>query len=96
MLVVSKSVVSKIVIGVICTFPLAGCLGSSDDKARHFAAGGVASWAAQELGAPAWAGCAVALGAGLLKEHYDNNRGGHWDKDDALATVAGCSVTLVF
>lgn len=87
---------TRISISIALAMGLSGCFGSSDDKVRHFAAGGLASWAAEEMGAPPWAGCAAALGAGLLKEHVDHNRGGRWDRDDALATVAGCSLTIAF
>lgn len=62
------------------------------DKAAHFAAGaGVSHIVAEETGSKA-AGCAAAIGIGLLKEAIDD----HADPVDLIATGLGCVVTLDF
>lgn len=88
----SKRLVWLAVVG----FALSGCGSGSGDKIRHFGAGAVAGYAGEELTGSRALGCAAALGIGILKEHVDRNRGGRFDKDDLLSTVAGCSVTFVF
>lgn len=81
---------------LILAASLSGCGGGHGDKVRHFGAGAAAGYAGEQVtGSRAW-GCAAALGIGVLKEHVDRNRGGKFDRDDLLATVAGCSVTFAF
>lgn len=76
---------------VLIVFPaLAGC--QHYDKAAHFAAGAAVSHiVATQTGSKA-AGCAAAIGAGLVNEMVDDVA----DPLDAMATGLGCSVTLAF
>ena len=86
----------KLVLAAMSVGVLSACADGSGDKVRHFGAGTVAAYAGEKLtGSKAW-GCAAALAVGTLKEHVDQLRGGNFDSDDLLATVAGCSVTFVF
>ncbi|MFZ3584478.1 hypothetical protein ACOI1H_20275 [Loktanella sp. DJP18] len=72
---------------------LSGC---AEDKAKHFAVGaGISAVTTHVTGSQA-KGCIAALGAGLAKEAWDSTGSGHVEAADALATVAGCSVTFVF
>jgi hypothetical protein len=62
------------------------------DKAAHFAAGaGVAHIVATETGSKT-AGCAAAIGIGLLKEVIDDQA----DPADMIATGLGCIVVAEF
>lgn len=62
------------------------------DKAAHFAAGaGVAHIVTSETGSKT-AGCAAAIGIGLLKEMIDD----HADPVDLIATGLGCVVVAEF
>jgi hypothetical protein len=76
---------------LILVFPaVAGC--QHYDKAAHFAVGAAVSHVvATETGNKA-AGCAAAVGVGLLKELVDDVS----DPLDLIATGMGCSVTLTF
>lgn len=78
-------------LALVIVFPaLAGC--QHYDKGLHFAVGaGVAHVVAQETGSKP-AGCAAALGVGLLKEMVDEVS----DPADLIATGLGCSVVLAF
>ena len=68
---------------------LAGC---ATDKYKHFAAGAaVGAWVYSETGDRSKA-CLASFAVGVAKEAYDA-RDGRADEQDALATVAGCSVT---
>jgi hypothetical protein len=70
----------------------AGC---AQDKVSHFVVGATISAVVTEITGNPLAGCAAALGAGLLKEAYDSQGHGTVEAADALATVSGCSVTLI-
>ena len=76
---------------LLIVFPaLAGC--QHYDKAAHFAAGAAVSHiVATQTGNKA-AGCAAAVGVGVLKELVDDVG----DPLDVFATGLGCSVTLAF
>ena len=68
---------------------LAGC---AADKQKHFVAGAaVSSWVYSETGDRTKA-CLASLAVGVAKEAYDA-RDGSADEQDAVATVAGCSLT---
>ena len=74
---------------VFASLVLPGC---ALDKQKHFAAGAaVGAWVYSETGDRTKA-CLASLAVGVAKEAYDA-RDGHADEADALATVAGCSVT---
>ena len=69
--------------------------GCAVDKQKHFAVGAAASsWVYLETGDRSLA-CLTALGAGVAKEIYDATNGSA-DTKDAVATVFGCNVTLVW
>jgi hypothetical protein len=69
--------------------------GCAVDKQKHFAVGAAASsWVYLETGDRSLA-CLTALGAGVAKEIYDATKGSA-DTKDAVATVFGCNVTLVW
>ena len=77
------------------------CLGSillcgcAIDKQKHFAVGAaVSSFVYFETGDRSLA-CLTALGVGVSKEIHDA-RNGSADTKDAVATVFGCNVTLVW
>jgi hypothetical protein len=68
---------------------LTGC---ALDKQKHFAVGAaVGAWVYSETGDRSTA-CLASLVVGVAKEAYDA-RDGRADEQDALATVAGCSIT---
>lgn len=72
---------------------LSGC---ANDKTLHFVAGAAASkYVTQRTQSPVQ-GCAAALASGIAKELYDSKFGGIVDREDALATVAGCMYTIRF
>lgn len=84
---------SKILLIPMVCAALAGC---ANDQTMHFVAGAAASkYVTQRTDNP-MAGCAAALAAGIAKEALDSRIGGHVEASDALATVAGCAVTLRF
>jgi hypothetical protein len=58
----------------------------ANDKALHFLAGGLVSYACEEDGLLA------SAVAGALKEGYDSLNGGEFDAQDLLATIAGGAV----
>ena len=71
---------------------LCGC---AIDKQKHFAVGAaVSSFVYFETGDRSLA-CLTALGVGISKEIHDA-RNGSADTKDAVATVFGCNVTLVW
>lgn len=75
---------------VLALLPLSAC--QHFDKAAHFAVGaGVAHVVSKETGRKA-AGCAAAIGVGLLKEMIDHAA----DPVDLIATGLGCAVTAEF
>lgn len=77
---------------IVCA-ALAGC---ANDKNLHFVAGAATSkYVAQHTDNP-MAGCVAALTAGITKEALDARFGGDVGAHDALATLAGCAVTLRF
>ena len=66
--------------------------GCALDKQKHFVAGAaVSSWVYSETGDRGKA-CLASLAVGVAKEAYDA-RDGTADEQDAIATVAGCSIT---
>jgi len=83
----------RLTILVIFAALLAGC---ANDKTLHFVAGAAASKNAVAHNASPLAGCAASLGVGIAKELYDSQFGGVVDRNDALATGAGCLYTLHF
>lgn len=80
-----------ILLALLSVFPaLAGC--QHYDKGLHFAIGaGVSHVVAEQTGSKA-AGCAAAIGVGLLKELVDEVA----DPADLIATGLGCSVGFAF
>ena len=69
--------------------------GCAIDKQKHFAVGAaVSSFVYFETGDRSLA-CLTALGVGISKEIHDA-RNGSADTKDAVATVFGCNVTLVW
>ncbi|MCK0148651.1 hypothetical protein MWU54_01330 [Marivita sp. S6314] len=73
-----------------CVLGLAGC--QHYDKAAHFAVGAAVSHVVATQTDNKAAGCAAAIGIGVLKEVIDD----HADPLDILATGLGCSVGYAF
>lgn len=81
---------------IFLIIPLMFTAGCMHDKDAHFLAGSaVSQFVTQETGSPL-AGCAAAIGVGVLKEAYDRKYGGDVSGADVAATVAGCGVTYRF
>jgi len=60
------------------------------DKAAHFAAGAAVSHVVATQTNNKAAGCAAAIGVGILKELIDD----HADPADILATGIGCTILI--
>ncbi|MFP7673224.1 hypothetical protein ACG74X_07685 [Marivita sp. S0852] len=75
---------------IVALLGLTGC--QHYDKAAHFAVGAAVSHAVTTQTQSKAAGCAAAVGVGVLKELIDD----HSDPLDILATGLGCSVVLAF
>ncbi len=77
-------------LAVILLTLTAGC---AQDKIGHFVVGATVSGIVTEITGEPLAGCAAALGAGLLKEAYDSQNNGTVEAADVAATASGCLIT---
>ena len=89
----NKTFSRKIVVFFIGACTVGGC---AQDKQMHFGAGAITAAVVSEYTDSKLAGCGAALAVGLAKEYVvDINTHGQPDFNDAVATVAGCTILAI-
>jgi hypothetical protein len=67
-----------------------------DDKRMHFLAGAATAETARRVGFTPLQTCDATLALGIAKEAWDATGRGQVEAKDAIATAAGCGVTIRF
>lgn len=81
----------KYILQVLIILGLSGCSFGADKEA-HFVTGAVISKVVYDLTDNKMLSCASSLGVGVIKEIWDEKRGGKMDYEDIAWTAGGCTL----